>query len=321
VLKLFGCVSLLDLCLELLRLRYEITNASKQQEFIERLHAILTRNVAKKRALQYLSDWGDQFWTETEYRTKEFTRKLETQLSGSVKVDAKYLQLGAEGAKKLTEEQKMEVRDSGMRIVEDVQIKDLHDVISLLSEDIFNDPQKHYYIIVDRLDEEWVDDSLRFKLIKSLIEALRTFQKIRPIKIIVALRTDLHFRVLKETDSAGFQEEKHRSLYLPIRWTRAQLLDMLNQRVRFLFKRKYTKDGVRLSDIMPQNQIDKRSSEDYIIDRTFFRPREAIIYLNECIARRGPRASSCPFYDRRKSATPSSEWFHWAMNGKGNIQT
>jgi hypothetical protein len=58
----------------------------------------------------------NQFWTETEYRTKEFTRKLETQLSGSVKVDAKYLHLGAAGAKKLTEEEKIEVRDSGIPI-------------------------------------------------------------------------------------------------------------------------------------------------------------------------------------------------------------
>jgi hypothetical protein len=60
---------------------------------------------------------------------------------------------------------------------------------------------------------------------------------------------------------------------------------MLDQRVGFLFKRKYTKHGVRLTDIMPPNQIEKRSSADYIIDRTFFRPREAIIYLNDCIAR------------------------------------
>ncbi len=273
------------LTVELLKLRYEITNSSKQHEFMERMHALFTRNVGKQRALKYLSEWGDQFWTETEYRTKEFTRKLETQLSGSVKCDAKYLQLGAEGARKLTEEERIEVRDSGMRVVEDVQIKDLHDVISLLSEDIFNDPQKHHYVVIDRLDEEWVDDSLRFKLIKSLIEALRTFQKVRPIKIIVALRTDLHFRVIKETDSAGFQEEKYRSLYLPVRWTRSQIVDMLDQRVRFLFRRKYTRDDVRLSDIMPSNQIDHRSSEDYIVDRTFFRPREAIIYLNECIAR------------------------------------
>jgi hypothetical protein len=273
------------LTVELLKLRYDLTSANKQHEFLERLGAILTRNGAKTRALKYLSDWGDQFWKETEYRTKEFTRKLETQLSGSVKIDAKFLQLGADGARKLSEEEKFEVRESGMRVVENVQIKDLHEVISLLSEDIFNDHQQHYYIVIDKLDEEWVDDRLRFKLIKSLIEALRTFQKVRPIKIIVALRTDLHFRVLRETDSAGFQEEKYRSLYLHLRWTRPQLMDMLDQRVRFMFKRQYTSEGVSLSHIMPSNQIDRRSSEDYILDRTFFRPREAIIYLNECIAR------------------------------------
>lgn len=87
------------LTVELLRLRYEITNASKQQEFMERIHAVFTRNAGKQRALKYLSEWGDQFWTETEYRTKEFTRKLETQLSGSVKVDAKYLHLVLKGLK------------------------------------------------------------------------------------------------------------------------------------------------------------------------------------------------------------------------------
>jgi hypothetical protein len=36
---------------------------------------------------------------------------------------------------------------------------------------------------------------------------------------------------------------------------------------------------------MPKNQIEHRSSIDYILDRTFFRPREAIIFLNECISR------------------------------------
>ncbi|OKO75128.1 hypothetical protein AC629_34390 [Bradyrhizobium sp. NAS80.1] len=273
------------LTVELLKLRYEITNQNKQNEFLERLRGILTRNVARQRALKYLSDWGDQFWTETDYRTKEFTRKLETQLSAAVKVDAHYLNLGADGARKLTEEEKVDVRDRGMTVVNEVQIKDLHEVISLLSEDIFNDHQKNYFVLIDRLDEEWVDDSLRFKLIKSLIETLRTFQKVRPVKIIVALRTDLHYRVLKETDQAGFQEEKYRSLYLPIKWSRAQLVELLDKRVNFMFRRKYTQDGVHLRDITPQNQIDRRSSEDYILDRTFFRPREAIIYLNECIAR------------------------------------
>jgi len=235
---------------ELLKLRYDITNADKQNEFLDRIKYMLSRNKVREKALRYLNEWGDKFWEETAYRTKEFTRKLETDLSASAKVNvAEYLQLGAEGARKLTEEQKVEVRESGNRVVNDVQVKDLHEVINLLSEDIFNDDQKHYYVVVDRLDEDWIDDTLRFKLIKSLIETVRNFRRVKYVKIIVALRTDLHYRVLKETDQAGFQEEKYRSLYLPIRWTREQLADLLDARVSFMFKRKYTTDGVTLKDI------------------------------------------------------------------------
>ncbi|MFK4581070.1 P-loop ATPase, Sll1717 family [Bradyrhizobium ottawaense] len=271
---------------ELLKLRYGITNAAKQSEFLERIKHLIAKNKAREKALNYLNEWGDKFWEETAYRTKEFTRKLETDLSASAKVHlAEYLQLGADGARKLSEEQKIEVRQSGNRVVSEVQVKDLHEVINLLSEDIFNDAQKHYYVVVDRLDEDWIDDTLRFKLIKSLIETVRSFRKVQNIKIIVALRTDLHYRVLKETDQAGFQEEKYRSLYLPIRWTREQLADLLDARVGYMFKRRYTTEGVRLQDILPTNQIQQRTALDYILDRTFFRPREAIIYLNECIKR------------------------------------
>lgn len=270
---------------ELLRMRYGITNEDKQSEFMDRIKHYLQRNRARQKALKYLADWGDKFWEETAYRTKEFTRKLETDLSASAKVDAKYLQMGANGARKLSEEEKIEVRDCGSRVVSEVQVKELHEVIGLLAEDIFDDPQKKYYIVVDRLDEGWIDDSLRFKLIKSLIETVRTFRKVKNVKIIVALRIDLHYRVLKETNQAGFQEEKYQSLYLPIRWTRDQLIELLDSRVHFMFKRQYTRDGVHLLDILPTNQIQQRSSSDYILDRTFFRPREAIIYLNECLKR------------------------------------
>lgn len=43
--------------------------------------------------------------------------KLETDLTASAKVEAKVLHLGAEGARKLTEEQLVEVRESGRRVV------------------------------------------------------------------------------------------------------------------------------------------------------------------------------------------------------------
>jgi hypothetical protein len=110
-------------------------------------------------------------------------------------------------------------------------------------------------------------------------------QRVKNAKIIIALRTDLHYRILKQTDLAGFQEEKYKALYLPIRWTREQLGELLDARVNYMFRRKYTTDGVTLNDILPSNQIQQRTALEYILDRTFFRPREAIIYLNECIKR------------------------------------
>jgi hypothetical protein len=52
-----------------------------------------------------------------------------------------------------------------------------------------------------------------------------------------------------------------------------------------MFRRQYTNSNVTLFDILHINQIEKRSAVDHILDRTFFRPREAILYLNNCIAR------------------------------------
>lgn len=271
--------------IELLKARYGINDRTKQLDFMDRMKSIFTRNKAKERALAYLEEWGDRFWEETEYRTKEFTRKLETDLKGAVNIDAKYFSLGAEGAKTLSEEELVVVRDNAQRVVSEVQVKELHDVISLLSEDLFNDRQKRYYIVIDRLDEDWVGDHVRFRLIKSLMETIRTFKKVHSVKIVIALRTDLHDRVLKETVSSGFQEEKFKSLYLPLRWNRQQLERLLADRVKFMFRRQYTREDVDLKDILPPNQIDQRTASDYILDRTFFRPREAIIFLNECISR------------------------------------
>jgi hypothetical protein len=92
---------------ELLKLRYKITNSDGQTNFLTSLGGLFSRDASKKKALEYLTNWGSQFWTETEYRTKEFTRKLETDLSGSAKVNTSFISLGAEGARKLTEEQNL----------------------------------------------------------------------------------------------------------------------------------------------------------------------------------------------------------------------
>lgn len=270
---------------ELIKLRFNITSKQSQDAFLTRLVGLFAKDQAKERAFKYLQDWGSKFWEETEYRTKEFTHKLETDLKASTRVDAKVIEMGAAGAQKLSEEEKIEVYNRATTVVNSVQIKELHDVIDFLAKEIFTDNKQKFFLVLDRLDEDWVEDQLRFKLLKALIETIKSFRKIECVKIIIAMRTDLHYHLFRGAPDSGFQEEKYKSLYLPIRWTREQLVTLLDERVRFMFKRQYTRDDVKLNDILPKNQIDKRSAIEYIIDRTFFRPREAIIFLNHCIAK------------------------------------
>jgi DNA-binding phage protein len=270
---------------ELLKLRFNITNEERQVHFYDYIRKLVVRDRAKERALAYLSEWGSKFWTETEYRTTEFTHKLENDLRASAKLHSHAIGLGAEGAKRLSWEERIDVRNRGTEVVNAVQVKALHDVVGFLSDEIFQDSYDKYYLVIDRLDENLVVDTVRFKLIKALIEAVRTFKKVTNVKISFALRTDLLYRLVRESSDPGFQEEKYRALYLNLRWTRPQLTTLLDSRVSYMFERQYTRQGVTLDDIMPKNQMEGGSAIDYVLDRTFERPRESIIFLNECIAR------------------------------------
>ena len=60
----------------------------------------------------------------------------------------------------LTEQQKSDVVQRAQHVVNEVQIRQLSDVIDLL-DDILKDPQKRYYLTIDRLDEHWVEDKTR----------------------------------------------------------------------------------------------------------------------------------------------------------------
>lgn len=268
---------------ELLKAKYKIKNERSMRDFLRRITYIFERDKAKERALHYLEEWGEKFWEETEYRVKELTSKMETQLTGSVTAQLRDVRVGAGAARTLTEEQKGDIKNRAQNVVNQVQIKQLRDVIELLAEDIFNDPQQRYFVVIDRLDEEWVEDRVKYKLIKSLIEAVRAFRKVRPVKIIMVLRNDLLQRVLQDTKTAGFQEEKYETLYLRIRWTAEQLEELLDKRIDFLFRDQYTKQRVKIRDILPKNQMEKKAALGYILSRTFLRPRDVILFINECI--------------------------------------
>jgi hypothetical protein len=75
--------------------------------------------------------------------------------------------------------------------------------------------------------------------------------RIKNVKIIVVIREDLLERVFRYTRSAGYQEEKYKSLYLSLAWKEDDLIELLDKRVQQLVREQYTKKEVTISDILP----------------------------------------------------------------------
>ncbi len=265
---------------ELLKRHFKIDNEGSKRSFTEKIKGMF-RGEKDKKAIAYLEEWGKSFWEETEYRIKEVTTKLETDLEGAIRV--KVPGIGASGAEseKLTEEQRAEIVQRAQHVVNEVQIRQLSDIIEL-ADKVLDDPQKPYYITIDRLDEQWIEDRLRYRLIRALIETVRDFQRIRNAKLVVALRFDLLGRVFRLTRDAGFQEEKYESLYMPVEWNRESLIELLNTRIDHLIQGRYTRQAVTSKDILPRT-CDGVSGVDFIVNRTLLRPRDVILFFNLCI--------------------------------------
>lgn len=270
------------LAVELLKHKFKLNDETQKQSFFSALFTTAKKDRSKEQGIDYLKEWGEKFWNETEYRVKELTTKVETDLHASLAGELTGIKLDAGGGRKLTEEQRKEVIQRGRKVVNDIQIKQLADVIRLLSEDVFDDPQDAYFITIDGIDEIWVEDNLRYKLIRALIETVKSFQKIRSVKIVVAIRFDLLQRVIAATRDAGFQEEKYASMYLKLRWSRGQIEDLLDKRINKLVREQYTTRSVKLKELFPR-EIGKISFLDYLLERTFFRPRDAILFVNGCL--------------------------------------
>lgn len=271
------------LVVELLRAKYSIKNEDNQRSTMARLRERLyKKDRFKEQAIEYLETWGNRFWLTTEERMQELTQKVESRLSGSIKGTAFAVDISGEGAKALSTEQRSEIVQRGKRAVSEVQIRELDNIIHVLGEDIFSDAQDHYYVIIDTLDEEWADDRIKYRLIRALIDTVRSFRKVENVKIIAALRQDLLNKVMLSTTDPGFQEEKYESLYLYIHWDKKSLERMIESRVNQLMKRRYTGGHISLDEILPQ-QIDAQPPLEYMFERTFMRPRDVIVFFNECI--------------------------------------
>jgi hypothetical protein len=214
------------------------------------------------------------------------------------------VQLEVGATKSLSEEQKREIQTRGQEVISKFKIQTLNELFELLHGDILVDSQKKYYIVIDRLDEAWVEDALRYQLIRCMIETIRDFHKVRNLKIIACLRTDLIERVYRNTRGAGYQREKIKSLFLNLRWTPQQLIEVLNTRINQLARDSYTTAQIAITDVLPRMRDGKYTALEYILKRTMQRPRDAIAFFNACIK----QATDTPRITRQMIVTAEYEY-------------
>ena len=281
------------IAVEILSRHQKGRGTSEEKSLLTWLRSLFASSERKDAEMQntisYLEDWGSSFWRETEFRVKEITQKLETDLTNTTEA-----RVGTEVAKLLSasgslnetrrdlmsEQVKLELRQLGQQVVSNAQVNDLTKLIEMLDQ-VLNTSVHEYYVLIDGLDENWVEENLRYRLIMALLQTAKDFIKVRRAKIIIALRRDLLERVFKITRDAGFQEEKYESLQLAITWDGEDLIEVLNKRIERLVRQSYTKQTVTHVDLLPK-QINKQDISKYIIDRTK-RPRDIIAFFNQCI--------------------------------------
>lgn len=301
--------------------RYFDSPAVDSPSLVERLKGMFfgasKQNKEMLQAIAYLESWGKSFWLDTEYRVKEITSqvesKLESQVRATLGTKAAAIDGSAAAGEKITEFERAELHKRGQEIISQAQVQDLHRVLKLL-DTVLADKQRSFYLIVDQLDENWVEERLRYKLIMALLQTAREFHEVRHAKVIVALRRDLIDRVFRLARDSGFQEEKYYSLYLPLTWTKAQLMEVLDKRISALVRRRYTNAPVTHKDVLPK-LVEDRSIADYIFSLAK-RPRDVIAFFNTCIgaAADQPRLSARGLklaegeYSRQRLRALADEW-------------
>jgi len=270
------------LCLEYIKLRFSVNSECKSRSFFNNVSDKFKRDRTKTQALEYLEQYADNFWIDTDRIVKELTEGFENEVTASGKAEIEKFSMDAGYVRKLSVEKKIQLQLRFKKFVNHKTLTELNKVMRLLK-DYENDAGKTpIFILIDKIDEEWVEVDIKYRLIRSLIEAQKSFGKIENLKIVVTIRADIFERVIQETMKPGMQREKFEGQLSQIKWKSSELKKLVDQRVRELCKRRYTTIDVGFDDIFT-NKIGQKNPFEYMIDRTHYRPRDIISFVNSCL--------------------------------------
>lgn len=273
------------LLVEIIRHRYQVNSPQAKESFLQNIRQKISRDPAKRAALDYLDEFEGRFWCEADQRVKDITDKFEREITSAGEFDSPIPGIDASISRtsKITSssEERSEQVERFQRIVNQTQLARLNKMLSVLNEEILDRPQYFTYVVIDDLDRDWVDERLANDLIRCLFRTVLDLQRVEHLKVLVALRTNI-FQQIEFTKRSAGQEEKFRALVHRMRWTKDDLIRMLNERVRVSGERhEVNVSGIR--DILPPRNRARGDALEYILERTLLRPRDLLSFVNECL--------------------------------------
>lgn len=245
--------------------------AYKGQDFVQMFTERIKNPSRIGQMKKYLKSYGNIFFEE------KGAEKVTTELEASLKAAFPNNVLSAG----LTEVQKKEIQTLASLRINETQINQLKNIIQLLKEFLEENHQRKILVAIDDLDQNWVDIDSKYKLIGALLDAVRLFADVPSLKILLAMRSDL---LLKTCNATGRQTEKDMSFTLRLNWSKDSLFQILNKRISWLFRHKYSKSHqITFHDIFKDCRISGEDAATYLIERTMMRPRDIITFVNLCI--------------------------------------
>lgn len=270
------------LLVEYIRLKFRITDEKNSGSWYNAIWEKFNGDKGKEKALLYLETYAGSLWITIDENVKQLTESYEGKIKAELGVDVSKFSSRVGYGANLSQQNKSEYIARVRKIMNSEQLQDLAKVISLLSEGSSSSMETHY-ILIDHLDERWVDEGIKYRLINSLVEALPKFRPIRNLKIIVALRTDVIERSIQENEDSAFQREKFRDKLIGIEWTPKMLKELVDKRIGLSFRRKYSPQRQVLFDDLFTQKAKGQAAFDYMLERTLMRPRDLISFTNECL--------------------------------------
>lgn len=225
-------------------------------------------------AKDYIDSFSNGFFNDN--IISEMTDRMQNDLNASFNISG----IGIKGSTSSDTSKKIQRETS--RYVSSELLKKQKEIIKIIEDEFSNESQIKIVISIDDLDKSWLSSSeIRYDFINALLDAFKELVNVKSVKILISIRTDIMMGIYKNNLR---QEEKDKAFILPIKWSRQEISKILDKRINHLIKHKYTsKLDVSFSDVF-SFPIKNTTVDNYILDRTMLRPRDAIDFINICLS-------------------------------------